>query len=376
MDTVFSHIVQKRFSKVNEDVATDALAFVLHSSESARNGMMKLLRGIVQGLPALQFRTQQTEGTIRPDMWGFAGVDPRVFVENKFWAGLTDNQPVNYLKQLAKYIQPTVLLVVAPRDRVNTLWRELRRRLADARISTSDRDSAAGIVHSVTTESGPVLAITSWTRLLSVLELEAADDQNARSDLIQLRALCDAADSQTFVPISSEELTDQRIPTFVLQLSEIIQTSVDVAVNKNEGVLSITKLMPQASWDRIGRYIRFSHDDGVGAWLGIRFDLWREHGGSPLWLVFTPGEFSHAHEVAPMLGPWTARKGLFLVDEDQLVAIALELPAGEEKDEVVRSVVDRLREIAEILSELPPKPSSAEGGSDSGIPNGTDGFRE
>ena len=82
METVFSHIVQKRFSKVNEDVATDALAFVLHSSKTARNGMMKLLRGIVPDLPELQFRTQQTEGCIRPDMWGFAGVDPRVFVEN------------------------------------------------------------------------------------------------------------------------------------------------------------------------------------------------------------------------------------------------------------------------------------------------------
>jgi hypothetical protein len=27
MQTVFSHIIQKRFSRVNEDVATDALAY-------------------------------------------------------------------------------------------------------------------------------------------------------------------------------------------------------------------------------------------------------------------------------------------------------------------------------------------------------------
>ncbi len=46
-------------------------------------------------LPELTFKTQQTEGSIRPDMWGFAGNEPCVYIENKFWAGLTDNQPVS-----------------------------------------------------------------------------------------------------------------------------------------------------------------------------------------------------------------------------------------------------------------------------------------
>ena len=129
MQTVFSHIVQKRFSQVNEDVATDALAFILHSSESARNGMIRLLRGIIPNMPSLRFRTQQsaqqTEGSIRPDMWGYDEAEPRVFVENKFWAGLTDNQPVAYLRKLAEYTQPTVLLVVVPDAREQTMRREL-----------------------------------------------------------------------------------------------------------------------------------------------------------------------------------------------------------------------------------------------------------
>ncbi len=207
MQTVFSHIVQKRFSRVNEDVATDALAFVLHSSESARNGMMRFLRGSAPNLPSLRFRTQQTEGSIRPDMWGYDEAEPRVFVENKFWAGLTDNQPVSYLKQLAGYTQPTILLVVVPDAREQTMRRELSRRLQDGGISTTDRDTTSdSIVNSITTEIGPILAITSWTRLLSVLELEVANDPSARSDLLQLRALCEAADSDAFIPILSVEV--------------------------------------------------------------------------------------------------------------------------------------------------------------------------
>ena len=119
MQTVFSHIVQKRFSQVSEDVATDALAFIIHSSESARNGMMKLLRGLAPDMPELQFRTQQTEGSIRPDMWGYDKGELRVFVENKFWAGLTDNQPVSYLRQLSEYAhtQSAVLLCQKPANK-------------------------------------------------------------------------------------------------------------------------------------------------------------------------------------------------------------------------------------------------------------------
>jgi len=42
METVLSHIVQRRLSRENENVATEALAYVLHYSKAARNGMMKL----------------------------------------------------------------------------------------------------------------------------------------------------------------------------------------------------------------------------------------------------------------------------------------------------------------------------------------------
>jgi len=116
MPTIFSHIIQKKFSAQYEDVATDALAYLIKSSPGAHRGMMKLLRGLVPGLvpelPELCFKTQQAaqkeEGTIRPDMWGFAESGTRVFVENKFWAGLTDNQPVAYLEELAKCTQPSI----------------------------------------------------------------------------------------------------------------------------------------------------------------------------------------------------------------------------------------------------------------------------
>ena len=71
MRTVFSHIVTKRLSQENENVATEALAFILQSSEAAKSGLLKLLRGIIPNIPNLWFRTQQMDGNTRPDMWGF-----------------------------------------------------------------------------------------------------------------------------------------------------------------------------------------------------------------------------------------------------------------------------------------------------------------
>jgi hypothetical protein len=354
MDTVFSHIIQKRFSQVNEDVATDALTFILHSSEAARNGMLKLLRGIVPDLPVLHFRAQQIEGTVRPDMWGFADAEPRVFIENKFWAGLTDNQPVPYLKQLTKYVQPTLLLVVAPAAREQTLWREILRRLNNAEISVTESATTSSICRSITTSLGPTLALTSWSSLLSVLEHELADDHRARGDLVQLRSLCDAADNDAFTPVTSAILSDQRTPAFILQLSTIVQASVGLAIT--EDILDITRLMPQASWERIGRYVRMSGERGAGGWLGIHFGLWKKHGGTPLWIIFSEGEFGRAQEVRWLIEPWAAREGVLTAISDHEVAVALDIPIGEEKAEVVRFLVDRLKEIKEVLDSLSTKP--------------------
>lgn len=355
MQTVFSHIIQKRFSQENEDVATDALAYVLGSSDAARHGMMKLLRGLVPALPPLRFETQQTEGAIRPDMWGYADSVPRVFVENKFWAGLTDNQPVSYLKQLAANAQPTVLLIVAPAAREQTLWRELSHRLLDAGITVSQGATAAGVAFSVATTLGPVLALTSWTSVLSVLEHETIDDPGARGDLVQLRALCDAADNEAFTPVSNVELSDQRTPAFILQVISIVQAAVDYAVTEN--VLSINGIRPQASWDRIGRYIWVPGDHVAGAWLGVHFSLWKKH-GKPLWLLFSPGEFGRAQDVSRLIEPWAATKGMLTANNNGDFAIALDIPVREEKSGVIRSLVHDIKAIAGVLGVLPPKTSA------------------
>jgi len=354
MSTVFSHIVQKRLSRENENVATEALSYILGYSQAARKGMMKLLRGVVPELPELRFQTQQTEGNSRPDMWGYDKADPRVYVENKFWAAFTENQPVSYIEQLAKYTQPTMLLVVVPDAREEMSWRELGRKLKDAGISAEVHHAASGIVYSVSTNKGPILALTSWKKLIDALELEAVDDQAARSDFLQLRALCKAAD--TDVPISVEEVSDQRTPAFVLQLSSIVREATEKAISANS--LHKGRLKPQADWERIGRYARFSNEQGVGVWLGIHFGLWKQYGETPLWAVFSGTDWGRSHEVRPLLEPWATQNGVFTASEDDNFYVAISIEFGEEKDQVTDAIAKRLKEIAGVLSVL--KPNSAD----------------
>ncbi|MCX6646834.1 MAG: hypothetical protein NTY09_10860 [bacterium] len=352
MQTVLSYIIQKRYSQEYENIATDVLEFILDSNEAARNGMMKLLRGI-ENLPNLDFETQLGEDNMRPDMWGIHENEPRVFIENKFWAGLTDNQPVDYLKKLAGYTQPTILLMVGPEARVHTLWRELIHRLKDAEISVTDHNAGPGIVYSTTTGIGPILALTSWSRVLSTLELEVADDKNARSDLLQLRALCEGADINAFMPVSSTVLTDQRTPAFILQLNSIIQTSIDLAVSAN--ILNINGLRAAATWDGLGRYARINENNGPVFWFGTYFPFWREHGGTPLWLIFLEDEFGRSHEVRTILESWAAKEGIFTAWQYNEFYMAIDIETGEDKDRVVRAIVDRLKKIASVLSNLESK---------------------
>jgi hypothetical protein len=358
MPTVFSHIVEKRLSAEKENVATEALAYILESSEAVRRGMLKLLHTISSRLPQLRFKTQQAEGAARPDMAAFADTDtePRVFVENKFWAGLTDNQPVEYLKRLAARPQPTLLLVIAPDRRIEALWRELKHRLDNAGISAQapDVSTSPADSHSISTPLGPILALTSWKRVLEALDRETEGDRRARSDLDQLRALCDAADSEAFDPLSHEELSDQRAPAFVIQLGGIVQAAVELAIT--EKVLNKERLNPQANWERIGRYAWMPGKQGAGAWFGIHFGLWREHGVTPLWLLFSDTDWGRKVEVRALIEPWADKNGILTATYAGVYAIALRVPVREESEGVIRSIVDQLKAIAGALRTLSPRP--------------------
>src|SRR5947209_7314002 len=112
--TVFEHLAL-RFAVHPENLATEALSFILRTPSAASRAFTGFVREIGLGdLGTLRVNTQQggMEQSI-PDMKCFDDKGQlRVVVENKFWAGLTDKQPVTYIRELPKAISAVVLFVV------------------------------------------------------------------------------------------------------------------------------------------------------------------------------------------------------------------------------------------------------------------------
>ncbi len=221
----------------------------------------------------------------------------------------------------------TILLVIGPEARQEMLWREFRRRLADDDISIS-ADSMSGIFRVATTSIGPKLVLTSWRVLLDALETEATDDKAARSDLLQLQALCAAADIEAFLPMSAQEATDQRTPALILQLSSVVQAVVDRAVS--QGILNLRGTAPQASAERIGRYAYFGAERRAGLWFGIHFvleDAWRDTAGWSSRQVSSGVRLKYR----PSSNPGQPQRSLWTRYGDGHFVVALDIEYGEDK---------------------------------------------
>lgn len=203
--------------------------------------------------------------------------------------------------------------------------------------------------------SEPIMAITSSESVLASIDGEAAHDANARADIAQLKAFCDAADIEAFTPVTSEEITDQRIPAFLTQLGSIVQQVTQAGVN--EQILSVRGLNPQANWDRIGRCMQIPLRKRCVVWLGINFRLWKTHGAYPLWMVFQLDEIGRIRSLGKAFSDWrNLDRTAAIADGDDYV-VPIMIPPGEEQSEVVRSVVEQMRSISVSLEAFLPQPS-------------------
>ena len=210
-DRILGHLAQ-RFAVSEENLATEALTWLLRRSAAARAALVGLVRAIGVDVPdELTFIGQVgNPDTGRPDVVGLdASSQERLLIEAKFAAALTDQQPSGYLKRLPPDVDG-ILLVVAPTARLATLWVELLRavpELAPAAPSPS-AVPAAGVL-SVKATAHTTLALVSWRSLVSrVLDaLRTADESSLARDAEQLLALTETMDSVAFAPLRPGDLT-------------------------------------------------------------------------------------------------------------------------------------------------------------------------
>jgi hypothetical protein len=134
--TVLAHIAASMPQK--ENLATEALAFILNGSPAARGALERQLSALVGKIEQVaRVSTQIAIGEeSRPDVVLLAeGGAPLGYIEAKFWAALTDAQPVEYVRRLSD-ARGGVLAFLAPERRLPTLHTEVRERLRSANLDT------------------------------------------------------------------------------------------------------------------------------------------------------------------------------------------------------------------------------------------------
>ena len=324
-----------------ENVANEALCHILSSSPAARHALEDLLREGGANIGSIYRVSSQVDiGGKIPDLEAFdAHGDRRALLEGKFWAGLTSNQPVEYLIKLSTD-QPTALLFVAPSSRSESLWPELGHRVREKGIAWEEKKTAE--LQSAATGGGRRLMLTSWRTLLDRMEEHArrSHEDETKANIGQLRGLTERMDVEAFLPLHPNELG----PDLARRLRGLGKL-VDEATQRASKEGWLKKLGVSAETDGYGRWVSLGETEPR---LAISFRLWADRRADPLWLRFSG---SSVDDVRRKLEPLRHEDPPGLVEDkdkgDVLVPISLE--KGVEYDAVLNAMVARLRHITDLL---------------------------
>jgi hypothetical protein len=340
-----------KFQTHPENLATEALGILLNES-ALGDAFTRLIAGeTAQVLEApVEFRTQATgDEDERPDLVGFtpdgAG---RLVVEAKFWATLTPNQPVGYLKRL-QHLVPGWLVFVAPEARHEILWNEILSRMKTEGLSISSVGAAKPELRSMNVGSS-VVVLVSWRLVISTLAAAARAVAHLRTlDIDQLGALASRMETDAFLPLREHELSPSHGRRFY-QFTEI----VDDAIARAE-TLGVCKKAGNKTGGA-GYYGTSILIGGYKFFFCVSAWSWGFYAGTPFWLTFSEFEPGEWPEVLSRLAPLAAEAPPRLLRDRRyrnLPIIPLRPPVGAEKDAVVDELVRQLQDVARYMS--PPK---------------------
>lgn len=350
MKSLFGHIVLN-FTSQSENLATEGLLYIIKNSSAARTALQRYLKLIVNDIPdIISFRTQvYNDDQSIPDMVGFDEDNDQICViEAKFWAGLTENQPVTYLKHLNPK-KPSILLFLAPSKRMESLWSELRDRCTDEKINLTWTDRQVHSIWGKINENN-YLCVTNWHSMMNILEteIEAHNDYKTKSDIIQLKGLISQIEEASFLPLNSIELSPS-IAKRNLQFAQLVDDII--TVGKAEGQYSTEGVKASCGLNWYGRYFKINDFHYV-----LKFDnrLWNEFRDTPLWLgLYGKGWLSAKEERSKV------KKALIKLDEENKLfneiwdvsVIPIKLELNSEKDKVVKSILSQIDEYHHLLEQ-------------------------
>ena len=340
--SLLAYIVPQKLDP--EPAATQALAYILRSKKDLGAEFIHRL-----GLDFdFDFGHVESERGIeggRPDLTIFdSDGRRRILVENKFWAGLTDAQPVQYLGALPDDL-PSALVFIVPEQRIRTIWEELKRLSRDAYEFSNESTSETMIQLQMGTRT---MCVTSWGHVLDLLKQISPND-DVRCDISQLDGLARFAELDEFPPLRDEELSDVSIPSRTINYCGLVDPIVEELESRRLVRTKSSRIMHE--WNNFGRTIYRLNESEF--WLGLALVPWRNTGITPLWLRVYPGDYSslgeHYHRLEEFFED--VQKGTSSIGYGRKY-IPIRLRTGVDRAEVIRDAADQVLCIVEKLEEI------------------------
>lgn len=352
--TVLGHLAL-HFVVQQENLATEALNFILQTHSSASRAFRKFVRQIGFDCPEdLRFEAQRGGfDECIPDMKCYdAGGSLRVVIENKFWAPLTKNQPVTYLREF-RPAAPAALLFVVPEARVASVWNEIVERCAK-KVSVSDFQTTRTVTSARINEWHHIAA-TSWRSLLDTLSSESPlpEEIDHRNDIAQLRGFCDMMDEREILPLGGDEIAGRKItPLRIMNFTDLALAIVIEAASKPFCVR--TGLQDSRFKYGSGAWVKIA---GYRAWVGFDVLSWHLRGLSPIWVEFvSEPQMSRIQmgEVRQKLNSLRTSMSprCFESQDGRTLTVPIQLRAGVERFEIIKDAVDQIRQLANELGEI------------------------
>jgi hypothetical protein len=327
-----------------ENLATESLLYVLQRYGTAHEAFVDVVSTTGYDPPRdLAFSTQvhMQHGNI-PDLVGATEDGTGVLlVESKFWAPLTTNQPVGYLRRLPTDREGMVLFI-APERRRQTLWQELVNRCQREGLELSEETGDSPHWQSARTSEINRLAYVSWSFALDRLEgrLEEAGQDRGAHEVWQLRSLCQRLEE----PIQLDEDppgSEQRKAQLQSIVDEVARRLIESGVFATKGY----RATPGSYY-----YRRFGDLSGRMNWsIGYDEQYAARFEESLLWLR---GPSGSAEDFEPLLAG--AEHSFRSYELDGRLLFPLDVPTQAPREVAVQSLTAQVEGIAELLRQGDP----------------------
>ena len=325
-----------------EDIVVEALGHILTTSEASRQALQDFLLTCGADIGEINRIVTQKPvlGVGRPDLIGYDEKRKfRLFVEVKFGAGLTGNQPVAYLGKLGEN-RPSALLFVAPPNRLNAIWEELRSRVSKAEDLDLGREHKKPEIMWADVGEDRKLILTSWRFLLDNLAAQASSAvAHTVNDLHQLQSMVELRGFDSALPLSTD------FPRSLSHLYALVDDTVEHLIEKGLAEIPPGAYRPTVHRTYSVRYFTFCEEKSSSS-FGIYFRNWRTYHHSPL--QFTVHNHLAKNGVAECVAKRLLAAPFHGWQSKRHIYIPIHLQGGDYQT-VLNSIVEQIERIAALI---------------------------